>query len=163
MSDQNSGNETQASEQSGLGTKLLDHARNAKDQAASLAGDLTGLAAAKANEVKDAGVIRAKEMLDDFNLSLPILAQAGYTLTSVEITIGLPPKITATFSVAEPLAEERFRELVKEHEAKKLTSSLMRALRQASNFQSSIQVAGLKATSIALELGLTPNVAVKFL
>jgi hypothetical protein len=133
-----------------------------KEQAAARAGDVKDQVAARATELKDAGMSRVNETMGEFNDALPAVREAGYALTAVEIQIGLPPKVVAKFSTAAEIPDDKAEALLAQHADKKFTALLLKALFQASRFQSKIHVAGLKATGMDVEIGLTPHVTVKF-
>src|SRR5262249_29035608 len=91
----------------GFGPQLLGRPKKAKEQAQSAAtglsnkaAELKDQAAAKAGAVKDAGLATLLETLDDFNAALPVIREAGYALRGIDIGIGLPPKVTASFAVS---------------------------------------------------------------
>jgi hypothetical protein len=172
--------ETPASEahpSSRFGLNLLDRAKTAKDHAqssvtglasrasdaaANTAGDLKEHVAAKANELKDAGLAKLLETLADFNAALPVIREAGYTLSSVDIGIGIPPKVTASFLVSANLSTETVERLLAEHAERKLTTLLVKSLHQAWQIHNKVKIAGLQAKSLSVEIGLVPTVTVKF-
>jgi hypothetical protein len=154
---------------SGLRAQLLDRAKRAKEHAqssaaglASKAGELTDQAAEAAAKVKDASAAKLAETIDDFNASLPVLREAGYTLSSVDIGIGLPPKVTAAFVVSDDVSEENMERVMAEHADKKFTLLLMKSLHQAWQLQTKVAIVGLKPKGIAVEIGVIPNVSVRF-
>ena len=112
------------------------------------AGEMKDQAADKAAELRDAGLAKVAAMLEEFNAALPAIKEAGYTLASVDIAIGLPPKISAGFDVSGEVSEERFEQLVAENADRKVTAMLMKSLHQAWQTQSRIAIAGLKPTGI---------------
>ena len=155
--------ETPAS--SGLGS-LLGRAKAVREQAqasvSDLAGKASGAAVNKANDLKDAGLARLAETLDDFNAALPVIREAGYTLSSVDIGVGLPPKVSATFLASSDVSAENVERLLLEHADKRLTLLLVKALFQAWQLQAKIKIAGLQARGLSVDIGLIPSVSVKF-
>ncbi len=137
-------------------------ASRASEAATSTAADLKGQVTAKANELKDAGVAQLAATIDDFNASLPVLREAGYTLSGVDIGIGLPPKVSAAFVVSADVSTEAVERLLAEHGEKKLTVLLVRSLHQAWQLQTKVKIAGLRANGLSVEVGLIPEVSVKF-
>ena len=135
---------------SGVGS-LLQRAKAARDQVA-----------AKAGELKDAGFAKMVETLDDFNAALPVLREAGYTLASVDIGIGIPPKMSASFSASDDVSAENVERLIAAHAEKKFTVLLMKSLYRAWQVQMKIKIAGLKPKGITVEIDLVPSVTVKF-
>jgi hypothetical protein len=148
---------------SGFGSALLDRAKKATGQAQSSVSDLASkVASSKVGELKDAGLRKVVEMLDDFNAALPIVREAGYTLSSVDVGIGLPPKVSASFVASAEVSPENVERVLAEHADKKFTMLLVRALYQAWLVQRKIAVAGLKPKGLSVEIGLIPVVTVKF-
>jgi len=172
----------------GFGSQLLGRAKAARDQAQSSvtglasqateaaasragelksqvtarAGDLKDQVAAKAGELRDATLAKLAETLDDFNAALPVIREAGYTLSDVSIAVGLPPTVTATFDASSDISREHVEALIAAHAERKFTLLLMRSLYQAWQLQQRINIAGLKPKGLSVELGLIPNVTVKF-
>ncbi|HTA91252.1 MAG TPA: hypothetical protein VK745_16815 [Polyangiaceae bacterium] len=160
-----------------FGMSLLGRAKTAKEQAqssvtglasratgaaATTADDLKGHVTAKANELKDASLAKLAEMLDDFNASLPVIREAGYTLSGVDIGIGLPPKVTASFLVSSEVSPETFERLMAEHAQRKFTLLLLKSLHHAWQLHTKIKIVGLKPRGLSVDLGLIPVVSVKF-
>jgi hypothetical protein len=156
-----------------MGEDILEKARRAREQAASMAAGIKDAVAEKAGDAKemlahgaadlrDAGVAKMREALEDFNATLPALRQAGYTVTEVAVAIGLPPTIVASFHTSPAVTEEAAARVIEENKDRKLTVLLVRTLLQAWRLQNSIEIAGMKPRGISVEIGLTPNVVVKF-
>jgi hypothetical protein len=133
-----------------------------KSQVSAKAGDLKGQVAARASELRDATLAKLAETLDDFNAALPVVREAGYTLSDVSIAVGLPPTVTASFDASSNIASEQVEALLAQHADKKLTVLLVRALHQAWQLQQRIHIAGLRPQGLSVELGLVPAVTVKF-
>ena len=154
---------------SGLRAQLLDRAKKAKEQAqssaaglASKAGELTDQAADAASKVKEVSLAKLGETIGDFNAALPVLREAGYTLSSVDIGIGLPPKVTAAFLVSADVSAEKVERVMAEHADKKFTLLLMKSIHQAWQLQTRVGIVGLKPKGISVELGVIPNVSIHF-
>lgn len=130
---------------------ILDRAKRAKEQIASSFGEL-----------KDAGVGKVLETLDDFNSALPVLREAGYTLSDVNIGIGLPPTVSASFVSSDDVSPEKVEHLLAEQADNKFTLLLMKSLYQAWQLQQKIKIVGLKPKGISVVIGLIPVVTIKF-
>jgi len=86
----------------------LNEARKARDSAAAAASDLAHQAtdkaeslkakapdvkeqiAEQASEMTDLGLTKLNETMTEFNASLPVLREAGYTLDGVTLKVGMP-------------------------------------------------------------------------
>ena len=152
---------------------VKEKVRQAREQAASKAlglkdavgnkvGDARDLLVSGAADLRDAGAARIRETLEEFNAALPAIRAAGYTLTEVSVSIGIPPAIVASFHSSESATEEAANRILEENKDRKLVVFLVRALLQAWKLQTSIAIVGMKPRAICIELGLAPSVVVKF-
>jgi len=133
------------------GDSLRDMARGVKDQLADVTTDIKEMSAAKLDEA-----------LGDLNAALPILRDAGYVLDGVTVKLGLAPQIVANFAGGAVVPEERVDALLAEHSGRKLTTLLVKAVRHATTLQSKLTISGMRADGLSLEVGLVPQVTVKF-
>ena len=137
-------------------------AADVREQASSRVGELKERLSGKVAEIKDDAVAGIKDLADDLNARLPALREAGYTLTSVALEVGLAPKVKATFAAAPDISEERVDAVIEEHKDARVTVALLRALYGAYKLQNGIRIAGMKPCDIELELGVTPAAIVRF-
>jgi|HubBroStandDraft_1064217.scaffolds.fasta_scaffold131599_2 hypothetical protein len=137
-------------------------AADLKDSVASTALDVKGAVATAAADLREASANKIRESLADFNASIPVLREMGYTLADVTITLGVPPSLLATFQVDHDVSDDVVKATLEAHTERKLTTVLIRALSQARKIQTSIQVAGMKPRGITVDIGLTPSVSIKF-
>jgi hypothetical protein len=166
-----------AERRGGFGAQLLGRAKAARDQAqssvaglasqateaaAAKAGDLKTQVAAKASELRDGVLAKLAETLEDFNGALPVIREAGYTLSDVSIAVGIPPTVTASFDASDDISREHVEHLLSVHAERRFTVLLMRSIYQAWQVQQRINIAGLKPKGLSVELGLIPAVTVKF-
>jgi hypothetical protein len=52
--------------------------------------------------------------------------------------------------------------MLAEHSGRKLTSLLVKAVRHATTLQSKLTISGMRADGLSVEVGLVPQVTVKF-
>jgi len=137
--------------QSVTGDTIRDMAAGVKEQLADVTTDIKEMSAAKLDEA-----------LGDLNAALPILRDAGYVLDGVTVKLGLAPQIVANFAGGAVVPEERVDALLAEHSGRKLTTLLVKAVRHATALQSKLTISGMRADGLSLEVGLVPQVTVKF-
>lgn len=153
-----------------LGTQAMNAAAAATERASTsvleqtgaLASDLKERVASMSAGVSDVTVDSVKNMLSDFNATLPILKLAGYSVGDISVELGIPPKIVANFSSEEFVSEESIEEMLKQHDNPALASILVRALIRARKLQDSLKVGGLRPRGLALNIGISPSVVIKF-
>ncbi|WP_394824798.1 hypothetical protein [Pendulispora albinea] len=163
---------------------ILDKAKEAKSSAtakaaevrrdvAAKAGELKEQASAKAVALKDSAthmggelmesaMAKVKDTVRDFNDALPIVRKAGYMVEGISIELGIPPKIYANFETTHHLAEEAQQEILEAHAENKLAVALVKSLSQAQKLQGTMTLGGLAPRGITVELGLIPNIVIKF-
>jgi hypothetical protein len=115
-----------------------------------------------ATDLREASAAKVRETLVDFNTAVPVLRAMGYALSDVEITLGMPPSLKATFQVSHEATDEAVSQALEQNADRRLIAFLIRALSQARKVQTSIEVAGMKPRGITVEIGLTPGVSIKF-
>jgi len=161
-------------------SRLADAAKKAADAVAAKANELTQSAAgtsaaladvatgvndqhaAATTEMKELGLAKLEESLADFNATVPILREAGYVLESVNIKLGLAPQVVANFSAGAAVPEERVDALLAEHAERKLTTLMVKSVYQATRLQSKLSIRGMRPSGMSVEVGLVPQVTVKF-
>ena len=161
-------------------SRLFDAAKKATDLVTAKASELTqsstatteslkdiaagvkGQIADATTEMKGAGLAKLEEALDDFNAALPVLREAGYVLEGVSVKLGLVPQAVANFSTGILVAEQRVDALLDEHAGRKFTTLIVKAVYQATKLQSKFNIRGMRPSGVSVELGLVPQVTVKF-
>jgi hypothetical protein len=149
----------QASELKGA---VADRASSLTEQTRGLASDVRDKAGALSASLADAAFERANLALGELNATLPILKRAGYTITEVSVQVGVPPKISAVFALAEEVPDDQIEQLLAENAEAKLAALLVHTLVRAHKLEGAMQVGGLRARGIAIDVGLTPSVTIKF-
>jgi len=160
-------------------SKLVDAAKKATESVAAKAGELTRSVSSDAlrdvaagvtdqladvtTDIKEMTAAKLDEALADFNAALPLLRDAGYVLDGVNVKLGLSPQIVANFAGGGAvISEERVDAMLAEHSGRKLTPLLVKAVRHATTLQSKLTISGMRADGISVEVGLIPQVTVKF-
>lgn len=133
-----------------------------RDQTAAKVGGVKDFIVGKDVDIKDTALSGVREIVDNLNLHLPALQEAGYTLTDVNVEMGLGPKVVATFASRPEITQENVDAVISEHQDSRVTVALLHALYAAYKLQNGLQVAGLKPRGISIEIGIPPSVAVKF-
>ena len=75
--------------------------------------------------------------------------------------IGLPPKVEAKFATTE-VSEEKIAHITAAHPEKKLACAILKALVKGARLQKSVEVSRLRASTLAVELGLAPGLKLSF-
>ncbi len=122
-----------------------------------------GSVADRATGLKDAGIGALRATVDELNVTLPHLAEVGYSVTRVQIEIGLAPKVVLCLARVADVAPEAFAAVLAEYAAKKVFCTIVNALMQANQLQGKIQFYNRHFREIEVELGIPPAVRMIFL
>jgi hypothetical protein len=126
-------------------------------------------AKAKALELKeatggalnDAAMSKVHEVIDAFNAGLPLLREAGCTPTRVDVVVGLPPKILSHFDPND-VSQEAIARITAENPDKVLACAILKALAHGARLQKALPVGQLRASALAVEIGLALGLELRF-
>ena len=109
----------------------------------------------------NAGVEKMREVLSLFNAALPLLEEAGCRPSEVEVEVGLPPKVVANFETSD-VSEEAIARITGDNPEKKLACAILKALAKGARLQKVLEVGRLRASTMAIEIGLAPCLKLSF-
>ena len=111
----------------------------------------------KLSNLKDAGVEKVKSTLKDFESALPIIKKAGYNLNELNIGVGLPPSIIASFNIKK-VSEKEYEAALDEIDSNKVGKAVLSALISASKMKEKLEIKSMTMNEIHVEIGLIPKV-----
>jgi len=112
-------------------------------------------------ELANVGVAKVREILAMFNAELPLLEQAGCTPSGIDVDVGLPPKVVANFATTD-VSEETVARITAENPDKKLACAILKTLVKGARLQKAVEVGPFHASTLAVEIGLTPCLKLSF-
>ena len=163
-----------------MSSRFYDAAKKARDSIAAKTGELSQAAsgtgetvrelmastgehlADATTEMKQMSLAKLDAALADFNAALPLLREAGYVLEGVKVKLGLTPGIAADFSCEAIVSDEQLDAMMAEHAQRKVTTMMLKSLRQASKLQSKLTFKGMRPDGLRVDVGLSPRISVKF-
>ncbi len=113
------------------------------------------------SELANVGVAKVRELLSRFNEALPLMEEAGCTPSEVEVEVGLPPKVVANF-VTSDVSEEAIARITAENPERTLACAILKALAKGARLQRAVEVGRLRASTLAVEIGLAPVLKLNF-
>jgi hypothetical protein len=112
------------------------------------------------NEFKEKSETKISEIMEMMNNYTSLFNQAGYELSSINASLGLPPEISIAFKCMNAIsAEEREAVLLKAKESK-MASIIIRSLFKASDYSKAIKVGKFNLKTITITLGLIPGIGI---
>jgi len=113
------------------------------------------------SELANVGVAKLRELLARFNEALPLLEEAGCTPSEVEVEVGLPPKVVANFATSE-VSQEAIARITADNPDRTLACAILQALAKGARLQKAIEIGRLRASTLAVEIGLAPGLKLTF-
>ena len=143
--------------------KAKDSASTITDKISELKENLIGdETKALMDEFKDAGANKAKEIVDMLDESKSYITRSGYELSSLHVSLGLPPQIILSFNYKSEVGADESKKLLEEVEGRKVLSIILKCLLKAGDFYKSAKFKEYKLGSVDISLGLTPGVNINF-
>jgi hypothetical protein len=115
------------------------------------------------HKITDAGHRKIKQMLDELHEDLPIFEKAGYKLHSLEVEIGISPKLIPHFRVCEHITEEKQKAILEEVRHKRMLYMLLLSLFKSSYLKKILRIGNLDFHGLKIELSAVPTVRLLFL
>lgn len=151
-------------ESSGILNKVKEAASVATEKAATLKENIwDDEKAAIVSEFKDQGVEKVKSIFENINSSTVIFDHSGFTLSSLGVTLGIPPDVSASFALKEKINEEARSKVLEEAKDNKIITLILKCLFKAEDFYEKLKMGNFKLGSVDIILGLTPGISIKFI
>ena len=123
---------------------------------------LKGLMQEATETLASLGAEKSREILLQANLLLQLLQSAGYGIGSLEIELGIPPKITIKLKTGPAVKEEKLAAILREHADKKVITGIVASLIQANRLRDSVTVETLELGEVQIILTATPNITMQW-
>jgi hypothetical protein len=143
-------------------SEVAQSSGGASDALKDIASGVRNQLADATTEMKELGLAKLEEALADFNAALPVLREAGYVLEGASIKLGLVPQVVANFTAGTAAAEETVDALLAKHAGRTLTTLMVKSVYKATRLQSALNIRGMRPSGLSIEVGLVPQVTVKF-
>lgn len=115
------------------------------------------------SDIKSASIEKmTTSIMNDLNHAIPLIEEAGYTMSSVEAELSLPPEITTEFELEKIVKEEKQLKLLKALENNRIGSLVLSSLMQAFKLNENISIKDMPMKSIGIVISLPPFVKIKY-
>jgi len=112
-------------------------------------------------DLSSLGTEKINESIKQIRDVLPLAKDAGYSLSEIEIEVGMPPTIIIHFQVGS--GNDSIENILpKVQEDSKIGYSILKGLLFASKVQESLKLKDEKLQEVEIELGIPPKVVVHF-
>lgn len=112
--------------------------------------------------VKEYGLEKINEIWAQIEASTEVFQKTGYSITSIDINLAIPPTVMLSLDQSENIDDEAEQKLLEENKNKSVIYPILVALFKANAVQKSINSVQYKFTGLSIELGLSPKIDMKF-
>ena len=112
--------------------------------------------------ITDIGHRKIKNLTDELHDDLPIFERAGYSLHSLEVELGISPKLIPHFRVHKQISQEEQQAILDEVKDKRLLTLLLTSLFKSSYLKEVLRIGDLDFHGLKIELSAIPKVNLLF-
>ena len=117
----------------------------------------------RATELTGAATETAGKMVKEFNEALPTMRALGFTISDLQVGMGLIPEIAAKLTAStDTIDAKKIKELIEKHPDNKTLVGVLNALLAAYNIKQEIGDLPLKGVEVGVKLSLPPHISVGF-
>lgn len=113
-------------------------------------------------EFRESSSQKVKDILNNLNNSSELFDRAGFHLSNLNISLGIPPEISAGFKAIKIITMEERETLLSEVKENRIVTLVMKCLFKANDFYDKIKFGTYKLDIVNITLGLTPGVNMNF-
>jgi len=114
-------------------------------------------------DVKNLTKVKVALITNDLIALAPIIEKTGYRAKEINIGVSVPPHIVFHFEKFAAVSASEIVSILKSNEDKTLLKVIVNTLVSADEFQQKLTLGNFKFNEIAIEIGIPPEVNVKFM
>ncbi len=114
------------------------------------------------SEFKESGLNKIKTSMEEISNSVQLISKSGYNFKSMEVSMGLPPSVSAVFHYIKEISESERSDLLTEVKDRNIVTIILKCLFKANEFYHSANIGSYKVDEVKITLGLTPGVDISF-
>jgi len=112
------------------------------------------------NQFKEKGIDKVEEVFVSIDKFKSLFYNAGYEVSGVNVSLGIPPDISIAFKFLGSVDEVKRKEIETKLSEYKLAFIILNSLFKASDYTEKVKVGDLKLKTINVKLGLIPSISV---
>ena len=113
-------------------------------------------------EFRESSSQKVKDILNNLNNSSELFDRAGFHLSNLNISLGIPPEISSDFKAMKIITMEERETLINEVADNRIVTLVMKCLFKANDFYDKIKFGTYKLDVVNITLGLTPGINMNF-
>ena len=112
------------------------------------------------NQFKEKGMDKIDEVFVSIDKFKSLFSEAGYEVSGINVSLGLPPDISISFKFLGSVDEVKRKEIESRLSENKLPYLILNSLFKASDYAEKVKVGNFKLRTINIKLGLIPSISV---
>lgn len=117
------------------------------------------LAKGVSSKVADLGAQKATETLDQANLLLKLLQDAGYQVGEVDVELGVPPAISVTLKTGPMLSDSKLGSIYEANKGNDALALVLGGLIQANKLRDKVKLETIELKDTKIVLRATPSIS----
>ena len=117
------------------------------------------LAKTVSSKVADVGAQKATETLDQANLLLKLLQDAGYQVGEVDVELGVPPAISVTLKTGPMLSDSKLDSIYEANKGNDALALVLGGLIQANKLRDKVKLETIELKDTKIVLKATPSIS----
>jgi len=117
------------------------------------------LAKTVSSKVADLGAQKATETLDQANLLLKLLQDAGYQVGEVDVELGVPPAISVTLKTGPMLSNSKLDSIYDANKGNEALALVLGGLIQANKLRDKVKLEAIELKDTKIVLKATPSIS----
>ena len=113
-------------------------------------------------EFRESSSQKVKDILNNLNNSSELFDRAGFHLSNLNISLGIPPEISSDFKAIKIITMDERETLISEVADNRIVTLVMKCLFKANDFYDKIKFGTYKLDVVNITLGLTPGINMNF-
>ena len=114
------------------------------------------------SEFKESGLNKIKSSMEEISNSVQLISKSGYDFKKMEVSMGLPPSVSAVFHYNKEITETEKSDLQAEAKDKRIVELILKCLFKANEFYHSANIGNYKVEEVKITLGLSPGMDISF-
>jgi hypothetical protein len=117
------------------------------------------LAKTVSSKVADLGAQKATETLDQANLLLKLLQDAGYQVGDVDVDLGVPPAISITLKTGPMMSDGKLDSIFQANKGNDVLALVLGGLIQANKLRDKVKLETIELKDTKIVLKATPSIS----
>ena len=115
------------------------------------------------NDIKVATVEKmTNSIMDDLNMAMPMIEEAGYSISGLEAELSLPPEVTTSFELIKVVDKKEQKQILDSLKSNRIGELVLSSLMQAFALNKNVSIKDMQLKAIEITISLPPYVTIQY-